>query len=39
MLQAFELFIIIAATGVVAIVVGLGVLLLISKLSGKKNKA
>jgi hypothetical protein len=39
MLQALELFIIIAATGVVAIVIGLGVLLAISKLSGKKNKA
>jgi hypothetical protein len=39
MLQAFELFIIVAATAVVAAVVGFGVLIAISKLSGKKSKS
>jgi hypothetical protein len=39
MLQAFQLLIIIAATAVVAVVICLGVMILLSKLSGKKNKA
>ena len=37
MLQAFELFIIIAATGIIAVVVGLGLLMVLAKLSGKKK--
>jgi hypothetical protein len=37
MLQAFELFIIIAVTGIIAAVIDLGVLMILAKMSSKKK--
>jgi len=37
MLQAFELLIIVAATGIVVVVISLGLMMALAKLSGKKK--